>query len=134
MGINISKFLKAPEYEIIITTYRDVFQAEALEYNRLGEEYQKLSAVILMNGRDMKRMGFKEGDKVKLTNDHGSVVVKVKESKKEGEGVASMVNSPWSNALVAYKKGIPEFKYIKAKISLSNEEITPLEELLLKTA
>lgn len=131
MGIDVGKFLKAPEYEIIITTYRDVFQAEALECNRLGDKYQKLSAVILMNEKDMKRMGFKEGDKVKLTNDHGSVVVRVKQSKKDDvEGIAYMINSPWCNVLVSYDKDIPEFKYIKAKISLSSEDITPIEELI----
>jgi len=29
MGIDIGKFLKNPEFDILITTYRDIFQAEA---------------------------------------------------------------------------------------------------------
>lgn len=133
MGIDVGKFLKAPEYEIKITTYRDIFQVEALERDRFGEEYRKLSACIVMSKNDMQKMGLKAGDRVKLANNYGGVVVEVKESKRdEPGGIAFMVNSPWSNALVSDDtggKGIPEFKDINAKISLSKEEVTPLESL-----
>ncbi|MFA4957246.1 MAG: molybdopterin dinucleotide binding domain-containing protein [Candidatus Methanoperedens sp.] len=135
MGIDIGKFLKNPEFEIIITTYRDIFQVEALERDRFGEDYKKLSAVITMSKNDMQKMVFKSGDRVKLTNNYGSVVVEVKESKKnEPGGLAFMVNSPWSNSLISGEtdgKGIPEFKHIAAKISLSKEDITPITEIIL---
>ncbi|KCZ71884.1 formylmethanofuran dehydrogenase subunit D [Candidatus Methanoperedens nitroreducens] len=135
MGIDIGKFLKNPEYEIKITTYRDIFQAEALERDRFGEEYRKLSAAIMMSKNDMKRMGFKPGDRVKLTNDNGSIVVELRESKREEPGgVAFMVNSPWSNALVSGDtggRGIPEFKNISAMISLAKEEVTTIERLII---
>jgi len=78
-------------------------------------------------------MGFKSGDRVKISNNYGSVVVEVKESKKnEPGGLAFMVNSPWSNSLISGEtegKGIPEFKHITAKMSLSKEEITPITEI-----
>jgi len=134
MGIDIGKFLKNPEFEILITTYRDIFQVEALERDRFGEEYKKLSAVISMSKNDMQKMVLKSGDHVKVSNNYGSVVVEVKESKRnEPGGLAFMVNSPWSNALISDEtdgKGIPEFKYIKARISLSNEEITPVTNFI----
>ena len=134
MGIDIGKFLKNPEFEILITTYRDIFQVEALERDRFGEDYKKLSAVINMSKNDMQKMVLKSGDRVKLSNNYGSIVVEVKESKKnEPGGVAFMVNSPWSNSLVSGEtdgKGIPEFKHIMAKISLSKEEITPIADLI----
>jgi len=134
MGIDIGKFLKNPEFEILITTYRDIFQVEALERDRFGEEYKKLSSVITMSKNDMQKMVFKSGDRVKLSNNNGTVVVEVKESKKnEPGGLAFMVNSPWSNTLISGEtdgKGIPEFKYIMAKISLSKEEITPILDLI----
>jgi formylmethanofuran dehydrogenase subunit D len=130
MGIDIGKFLKNPEFDILITTYRDIFQVEALECDRFGEEYKKLSAVITMSKNDMEKMVFKSGDRVKLSNNFGSVVVEVRESKKnEPGGLAFMVNSPWSNSLVSGEtdgKGIPEFKHIMAKISISKEEISCL--------
>lgn len=134
MGIDIAKFLKNPEFEILITTYRDIFQVEALEHDRFGEEYTKLSAVITMSKNDMQKIGIKSGDNVKLSNNYGSVVVEVKESKKnEPGGLAFMVNSPWSNTLVSDKtdgKGIPEFKHITARISISKEKIASIIDIL----
>ena len=134
MGIDLGKFLKSPEFDIRITTYRDIFQVEALESNRFGGEYKKLSAAIAMSRSDLLKMGFKSGDRVKLTNSSGSIVVEVKESKRdEPGGIAFMVNSPWSNALVSGDtggRGIPEFKNIYAKVSLTKDEVTALEKLI----
>lgn len=134
MGIDIGKFLKSPEYEIKITTHRDIFQVEALENDRFGEDYKKLSACIVLDKKDLNRLGFKPGDRVRVSNNYGSIVVEVKESRKdEPGGTAYMVNSPWSNSLVSDDtggKGIPLFKYITARISLTKEEITPLESLI----
>ncbi len=134
MGMDLGKFLNSPEFEIRITTYRDIFQVEALERDRFGEEYKKLSATIMMSRNDLRKMGFKSGDRVRLIGNSGSVVVEVKENKRdEPGGIAFMVNSPWSNAIVSGEtggKGIPEFKNITAKISLTKEEVTPLEKLV----
>ncbi len=134
MGIDVGKFLKSPEFDIRITTYRDIFQIEALESNRFGEEYKKLSAAVTMSRNDLAKMGLKSGDRVKLINNNGSIVVEVKESKRdEPGGIAFMVNSPWSNALVSGDtagRGIPEFKNITAKVSLTRDEITALEKLM----
>jgi len=134
MGIEIGKFLKSPEYDIRITTYRDIFQAEAFERDRFGEEYKKLSTALILSRNDMQKMGLIAGDRVKISNSYGSVVVEAKESKKdEPGGLAFMVNSPWSNSLVAGEtqgKGIPDFKHITARISLSKDEITSLETLI----
>ncbi len=134
MGIDVGKFLKSPEYEIKLTTYRDIFQVEALEYDRFGEEYKKLSAKVAMSKDDLKKMGFKSGDRVRLINNCGSVVVELRESKRdEPGGLAFMVNSPWSNALVpddTSGKGIPEFKNITARVSLTKDDVTSIEELI----
>lgn len=135
MGIDVGKFLKAPEYDIRITTYRDIFQIEALEQDRFGEEYKKLSAAVMMGKSDMGKMGFKAGDRVKLTNNNGSIVVEVRATRREEPGgIAFMMNSPWSNLLVssdAGDNGIPEFKNITCRISLTKEDITPLEKLIV---
>jgi formylmethanofuran dehydrogenase subunit D len=134
MGMDIGKFLKRPEYEIKLTTYRDIFQAEWLENDRFGEEYKKHSAAVVMGKDDMKKFGLKTGDRVRLTNSYGSIVVEVRESKREEPGgIAFMVNSPWSNALVSDEtrgRGIPEFKNITARISLTKDEITTIENLI----
>ena len=134
MGIDIGKFLKNPEFDIRITTYRDIFQAEALESDRFGEEYKKHSAVIVLSKSDLEKFGLRSQDRVKLSNNYGIIVVEVRESRRdEPGGIAFMVNSPWSNALVSDEtggRGIPEFKDIRARISLTKDEITPLEKLI----
>lgn len=134
MSMDFGKFLKSPEYDIKIITYRDIFQVEALESDRFGEEYKKLSASISISKIDLQKMGIKSGDMVKISNNFGSLVVQARESKRdEPGGLAFMVNSPWSNSLVSGEtggKGIPEFKNIDAKISLSKEEITTLDKLM----
>ncbi len=136
MGMDIGKFLKSPEYEIKLTTYRDIFQAEALENDRFGDEYKKHSAAVVMGKDDLKKLGLKSGERVRLTNSYGMVVIEVRESKREEPGgVAFMVNSPWSNALVSDEtggKGIPEFKNITARISLTKDEITTIESLIFE--
>ncbi len=134
MAIDVGKFLKSPEYELKITTYRDIFQVEALEHDRFGEEYRKLSACLMMSKNDLGKMGLKAGDRVRVSNNYGSIVVEVKETKREEPGgIAFMANSPWSNALVSDDtggKGIPQFKNISAKVSLVKDEVTALESLI----
>ena len=134
MGMDVGKFMKNPEYEIKLTTYRDIFQVEALENDRFSDEYKKYSAVVVMGKDDMNKFGLKTGDRVRLMNSFGNIVVEMKESKREEpEGLAFMVNSPWSNALVSDEtggRGIPEFKNITAKISRTNDEITTIERLI----
>ena len=135
MGIDVGKFMKSPEFEIKITTYRDIFQVQELESDRFGQEYKKLSAAVFMSKDDMKKLGFRSEDRVRLSNNYGSIVVEVRETKRDEPGeLAFMINSPWSNSLVSDDtggKGIPEFKNITARISLSREDITPIEKLFL---
>ncbi len=135
MRMDVGRFMKNPEYEIRLTTYRDIFQAEALENDRFSDEYKKHSAAVVMGKDDMKKFGLKTDDRVRLMNIHGSIVVEIRESKREEPGgLAFMVNSPWSNALVSDEtggRGIPEFKNITAKISLTKDEITKIESLII---
>jgi len=134
MGMDVGKFMKNPEYEIKLTTYRDIFQAEALENDRFSDEYKKHSAAVVMAKDDMNKFGLKKGDRVRLMNSFGSIVVELRESKREEPGgIAFMVNSPWSNALVSDEtggKGIPDFKNMTARISLTKDEITKIESLI----
>ncbi len=136
MSIDIGKFLKTPEYDISITTYRDIFQVEAAEHDRFGEEYKKLSAVIFLGKHDFQKIGLKPGDRLKVSNRQGTIIVEARESTKEDvEGLAYMVNSPWSNALVSGDtggKGIPDFKVITAKLSVTKEEITSIDFFRIK--
>lgn len=133
MAVDIGKFIKAPEYEITIVTYRDVFQASICEEDRFGRECREMSAVIILDSAEMKRMGISNDSNVFLKSKWGSVVVKAQASpKSEQKGVGFMVNSPWSNGLVSDETsdGIPEYKNIHVKIRTTKKELTSLEDLV----
>ncbi len=134
MALDVGKFIKAPEYDIKIITHRDVFQASACEEDRFGDECQEMSALIVLDAAEMKRMGIQDRANVRLTSNWGSVVVRARASpREEQKGMGFMVNSPWVNTLVSDETtdGIPAFKDIEAKITISKNGITGIQELLL---
>ena len=134
MALDVGKFIKAPEYDIKIISRRDVFQASVCEEDRFVDECLELSALILLDAAEMKRMSIKDGANVRLTSKWGSVVVRARASpREEQKGLGFMVNGPWVNALVSDETpdGIPAFKDIEAKITISKDGITDIQELLL---
>jgi formylmethanofuran dehydrogenase subunit D len=122
------------ETQVSIVTFRDIFQYEAGKKGRYTQEYQDLSAQIILDKQDMAKLGVKDGGKVKVENDVGSIIVAAKTSDDDPHpGLAFMTNSPWSNHLVrddVCETSIPGFKSIAAKVSPSGEEITKIGDLL----
>ena len=134
MALDVGKFIKAPEYDIKIITRRDVFQASACEEDRFSDECMELSALIVLDAAEMKRMGIRDGANVRLTSKWSSVVVRAMASpREEQKGLGFMVNGPWVNALVSDETpgGIPAFKDIEVKISISKDGMTGIKELFL---
>lgn len=122
------------EAEVTIVTFRDIFQYEAGKKGRYTPEYQNLSAQIILDKQDMASLGVKDGGKVLVENDVGSIIVAAKASEDDPHpGLAFMTNSPWSNHLVrddVCETSIPGFKKIAAKVSPSGEDITKIGDLL----
>ncbi len=122
------------EAVVKIITFRDIFQYEAGKKGRYSEEYQNLSAQIILDKQDMAKLGTKDGGRVKVENDIGSIIVAAKASEDDPHpGLAFMTNSPWSNHLVrddVCDTSIPGFKSITAKVTPSAEEITKIGDLL----
>ena len=83
MAVDVGKFIRAPEYDITVVTYRDVFQSSACEEYRNGKECKELSAVIVLDAAEMKHMGIQDGANVRLTSKWGSIVVKAVFSPRE---------------------------------------------------
>ncbi|WP_342304778.1 molybdopterin dinucleotide binding domain-containing protein [Methanolobus sp. ZRKC5] len=133
--MGFGQFLAAPEIKLKISTYRDVFQNTAQESSRFGEEYENLSAVIKLDSKDISKLTIKEGDTVILKNSFGKVVVKAQRSVYEEEhpGIAYMVNSPWSNALVPDETGgtgVPKFKEFEATAQgAKSEKVTGIKDI-----
>jgi formylmethanofuran dehydrogenase subunit D len=122
------------EAVVSIVTFRDIFQYEAGKKGRYTPEYQDLSAQIILDKQDMASLGVKDGGKVKVENDVGSIIVAAKATEDDPHpGLAFMTNSPWSNHLVrddVCETSIPGFKKIAAKVSPSGEDITKIGDLL----
>ena len=134
MALDVGKFIKAPEYDIKIISRRDVFQASVCEEDRFSDECLELSALIVLDAAEMKRMGIRDGANVRLTSKWSSVVVRAMASPgEEQKGLGFMVNGPWVNALVSDETpdGIPAFKDIEVKITISKDGITGIQEFLL---
>ncbi|HII79860.1 MAG TPA: formylmethanofuran dehydrogenase [Methanosarcina sp.] len=130
--MDFTSFLKAPEINVKIVTYRDIFQDKAMIENRFGEEYRDRSAIIKMDPADIKQLSVKKGDTVILKNSFGTIVVKAEESGYETphKGIAYMPNSPWSNMLVSDETGgtgVPKFKDISVTVtSAKGQKVTEL--------
>jgi formylmethanofuran dehydrogenase subunit D len=122
------------EAEVTIVTFRDIFQYEAGKKGRYSDEYQKLSAQIILDKQDMARLGTKDGQRVLVENDTGSITVAARTSEDDPHpGIAFMTNSPWSNQLVSddvCETSIPGFKSITARVTPSSEELTNMDDLL----
>ncbi|WP_292469597.1 molybdopterin dinucleotide binding domain-containing protein [Methanolobus sp.] len=133
--MGFGQFLAAPEIKLKIVTYRDVFQNTAQESSRFGEEYEKLSAVIKLDLKDISKLTIKEGDTVIVKNGFGKVVVKAQKSGYEEAhpGIAYMVNSPWSNVLVPDEtggSGVPKFKNFEVTVQgAKGEKVTGIRAL-----
>ncbi|WP_340817946.1 molybdopterin dinucleotide binding domain-containing protein [Methanolobus sp. WCC4] len=133
--MGFGQFLAAPEVKMKIVTYRDVFQNTAQETSRFGEDYEKLSAVIKLDPKDISRLTIKAGETVVVRNAFGKVVVTAQVSDNEGAhpGIAYMVNGPWSNALVPDETGgtgVPKFKDFEATVQgAKGEKVTGIQEI-----
>ena len=123
------------EVQVTIVTVRDIFQDEAGRKSRFSDEYKNLSALIILDKQDMIRLEAKDGQKLLVKNDVGSVVVAAKISEDDAHaGLAFMYNNPWSNQLVSDNVcdgSIPGNKRIKATLSTTEEnmDITQISEL-----
>jgi len=120
--------------EVTIVTHRDIFQEQEKAKDRYTQEYQDLSALIVLDRSDMKLIGAEDGDMVLVENEWGSVVVKAKLSEEEDShsGIAFMPNSPWSNQIVSGDtggSGIPDFKKVVANVSSAEGDVISLKGL-----
>ncbi|MCK9442014.1 MAG: hypothetical protein M0Q13_11415 [Methanothrix sp.] len=123
----------ASEVAVTIVTVRDIFQDEAGRKSRFSDEYKNLSALIILDKQDLAQLGAKDGQKLLVKNDVGSVIVAARTSEDDAHpGLAFMYNSPWSNQLVSddvCDGSIPGNKRIKATLSIAEGNVTQISEL-----
>ncbi len=104
MKVGFDEFLATPTCKVVIVAYPDIFRTEAkLLHGTFSREYQELSAIIMLDSKDMVAIGVKDADLVKVESVRGSVVVAAKKSDSDSEeshpGTGYMPEGAWSNVL-----------------------------------
>ena len=91
------------EIEVVLVAVRDIFQDEAGRKSLFSEEYRSLSALITLDKQDMASLAVKDGDKLLVKSDAGSIVVAARASKDEVKeahpGLAFICVSPCTASL-----------------------------------
>jgi formylmethanofuran dehydrogenase subunit D len=121
--------------KVTLLTGRTLRQGQGKEYGKLSERYQKSVAVCEMDPDDMKRLGIKENENVKIATDYGSVVVKaVKSLRGPHPGAVFVPYGPWVSIIMnseTHGTGMPRLKGIRAEVEPApTEPVLTLPELL----
>lgn len=105
---------------VSLLTGRTVEQGRGKEYGKLSEEYWREVAICELDPGDMKLLGVREGDGVRITTDFGSVVVRARESGRAPHPrVIFIPYGPWANLLVdprTHGCGMPTLKGLPAEV------------------
>jgi formylmethanofuran dehydrogenase subunit D len=124
-----------PKLKVSLLTGRTIDQGTGKEMGKLSKEYLESVVICQMDPEDMKFLGIKENNNVKVITDFGSVVLKaVKSARAPHPKVAFIPYGPWANIIMNPKThgtGMPSFKGIPAEIEPAPEEkVLSLHDLL----
>jgi len=124
-----------PKLKVSLLTGRTIDQGTGKEMGKLSKEYLESVVICQMDPEDMKFLGIKENNNVKVITDFGSVVMKaVKSARAPHPKVAFIPYGPWANIIMNPKThgtGMPSFKGIPAEIEPAPEEkVLTLHDLL----
>jgi formylmethanofuran dehydrogenase subunit D len=117
--------------DLTIVTFREIFQYEAKKKGRYTDDYRNRSTVLFLDRQDLAGLGIKDGSKVRVENRVGTVVLTAKLADDDShQGIAFMVESPWSNQLLAddacQASGL---RRISARVTPTNEPATEISEI-----
>jgi formylmethanofuran dehydrogenase subunit D len=120
---------------VTLITGRTIEQGVGKERGKSSKDYVESVSVCYMDPEDLKRLGVKEKNNVKVSTDYGSVVVKaLKSLRAPHPGVIFIPYGPWANVIVnpeTHGIGMPSFKGIPAEVEpASDKPVLSLEELL----
>lgn len=124
-----------PKLKVSLLTGRTVDQGKGKEFGKLSEEYWKSVAICEIDPDDIKELGIRENDSIKITTDSGSAVVRAVESKRTPHPkVVFIPYGPWASLIMNPRTqgtGMPSLKGIPAEIEPAPEErVLSLPEVL----
>ena len=126
-----------PRLNVSLLTGRTIDQGTGREHGKLSEEYQRSVAICEMDPDDIKRLGVRENDNVRVATDFGSVVVRaVKSARAPHPRVIFIPYGPWASLIVnpeTHGTGMPSLKGLPAGVEPAPKEgVLSLRELLKK--
>jgi formylmethanofuran dehydrogenase subunit D len=123
-----------PKLKVSLLTGRTIDQGKGKEYGKLSEEYWKSVAVCEMDPDDIKELGIRENDSIKITTDFGSAVVRAVKSKRTPHPkVVFIPYGPWASLIVnprTHGTGMPSLKGVEAWVEPTGKKVLSLPELL----
>jgi len=123
--------------KVVLLTVRTIEQGVGKERGKSSDEYFESVAVCYVDPDDLSSLGVKEGSNVRVSTEHGSVVVKTVSSLRGPHPrVVFLPYGPWANA-VTYpdtdSNGMPSLKGIQADVDVAPDQpVLSLGELLRK--
>jgi formylmethanofuran dehydrogenase subunit D len=116
---------------------RSVHQGVAIEGGKEKPLYRTAAGIIELDPSDFKKLGAWKNTNVRVTSDHGSVIVKaIETSQGPHPGVGFIPMGPWANSIIdpnTYSTGMPTFKGTPVKVEVAmNEPILLGIELVQK--
>ncbi|MFX0187972.1 MAG: molybdopterin dinucleotide binding domain-containing protein [Candidatus Hodarchaeota archaeon] len=87
-------------------------------------------AIGIINPEDFKNLNLTPSLHLKLSNEYGEVIIKIKEDKDIPQGTIIMPVSIWANQLTAVIGNEIEFKNIEVNVEATREPILNFTELI----
>jgi len=117
--------------ELILNTIRMVDYDQVREYALGDENSLKVKLAIgLVNPEDYKKLNLTSSLNLELSNKYGRVIIKAKQDENVPPGIIILPVSIWANQITGYENGELIFKNIKVNISVSNEPIKSVHEII----
>jgi formylmethanofuran dehydrogenase subunit D len=124
-----------PKLQVSLITGRTLSQGKGKEFGKFSNEYLSSVSICEIDPEDMRLLGVKENDVVKVITDFGSVTLRtVKSLRGPHPKVVFIPYGPWASVLANPKThgtGMPSLKGENAEIEYApNEKVVSLQELL----
>jgi formylmethanofuran dehydrogenase subunit D len=118
-----------------LNTGRTIWQGEAIEAGKNLDLYVKAAGVCYINEDEMKELGIKEGDKIKVKSEYGEVVVFAKKATEPmPKGMVYIPMGPWANKVVLPETdstAMPSYKGpLPVEIEKTDEEFLDMPRLM----
>ena len=117
--------------EMLLNTLRKVDYDQLKEY-ALGDEnsLKKNLAICILNPSDFKKLNLTSNLNLKLSNNNGEVIVKVKQDENIPSGIIVMPVSIWASQLTGVYDESLVFKNLDIAAEATRESVLSISELL----